>query len=917
MKKAFSLYHIKNNIRGIKIFLLVFLFLTIFIFIKNKKQTYINRATEHKKTPQLVLVLKNTVVAIGDKLEGKIILKDNNNLPLPNKKIVITYNSEWNYAEYKKTDERGEVDFFLEIENKTNRSGFCGSGGSRNLPSSYQLIAYFQGDEIYLPVIARGEFGVVNKERAVSSTSTQIVGDVPVYKYPKPTGLIYWGWDYQNLDPADAPEDLFKPGCQPGTTYKIGNNVAQCRNDPNKKTYYGPFGSLYRPSWESLAGENGPDLEKIEKYLNQAKQILIDLPDGKKIPKPVILGIHFYSDQDFTPNYIKNKVGGSYHLKPEGCEEMTIPKMCEPQWQEEYKNFIYALGNRFDKKLSAVLVSLGYDDEAVWVKNINNCDYKKALAPLCPETEFKKLIKKSIGWYRDAFPNTPVYLQGLHEDYQYALSLNPAVGMKTDNWTPSTGRWVYKSNSDINGESKLWLNHPHLPRGFESSYGAWFMDGEENYRRGVFAGTYWMLIGMLTHRPEFIDLHSDHFNAFLKIPYLSQFVNLQLGKNVFDTPVVWTVLRDLENGEKKEELDCWISGFYGDYMNYLYRRENLEANHTTTVSREELPTEAKYQHYTIPPVSPRYEEKKIPLTIAARKTNYSSGNNYMSFDIDNAWAYRQESVYTIGLVYLDLGSDKLILEYPNKQNEIVKKEITKTNTKKWILKHIVLNDAYFGDQLEGMTDFRIYNNKDGDEIVHRVEVWRGEISYKDEGEVNFFYNPVNTTNNTTNTQEGEGEINVINNIKLKINFKINVKNVTNQVVLPVKVIVYDNDQLIYKTDVSAEIKEDGYWKTSTDLKDIIFKKKYRIFLKPDRFLSKEVEVIFNQQEENLDFKDNIFLTGDINNDNVINSYDLGFIINNLESKNPEVIKMVDLNYDQVINTNDFTLALLGLIESNK
>lgn len=908
-------------IRPVFIIFSFFLLLIILFFKKNKKEIYIKKADEIKKPPRLILELQNQEIPIGGTLIGSVSLKDENNKPLAKKKIVITYNSEWNYADYKKTDPQGKVDFSLEIKNQDFRSGFCGRGGSRNYPSSYQIIAYFQGDEYYLPVIARADFGVINEGESPFFNIIKSNGEIPDYQYPKPEGLIYWGWDYQNIDPSDAPEDLLKSNCEPGTTYKINNNIFQCQNNPNKKTNYGPFGSLYRPTWRELVDINGTiNLKKIEDYLDKAEKILIELPDGRKIPKPVILGISFYSSEDYTPEYVKEKVGGSYYLKPEGCSvEVEIPKMCSLEWQEEYKKLIFALGKKFDKRLSAVLVSLGWDDEAVWVKNINNCDYKSVLASICSENQFKDLIKKSIIWYREAFPKTPVYLQGLHDDFYYTLGLKPPVGMKTNNWVASSGRWVYKSINDIYGESKLWINHPTLPRAFESAFGAWFMDGPDNYKKNVFAGTYWMFIGMLAHHPDFIDVHSDHFAAFLKIPYLSSFINLQLGKNVLNTPVVWAVLRDLEEEEKKEKFNCWQSGFYGDYMSYLYRRDNIPANQTRLVKREELPTQALYQLYTIPPTSPRYEKKMSPLTITARRTDQSSGNYYMSFDIDNAWAYKREGIYTIGIIYLDVGTDKLVLEYKDKEGKLIQKEIEKNNSKKWALKQFILEDAFFSDQLEGETDFRIYNNKDGDEIIHRVEVWKGKISYKDEENSNFSYIPISSTRPFTeptpfSVNESKKEERLVETT-LVLNFKINplLKNFSQKKLLT-KILLLDEDQLIYKKELFAEKNNNQDSLTTVFfLGRLIFGKKYQVLIKPDRFLSVKKNIVINQKEIELNINtNNEILIGDVNNDDKIDSYDLAFIINNLESKKPEVIKMGDLNLDGVINSNDFALILASL-----
>lgn len=670
-----------------------------------------------KKRTSLSLSLNKKIVHTNSSVRMETILKDDSNQPLANKKIVFTYDQGWNYGEYIFTDSQGRSSYSLSTANNINRTGFCGTRGSQNINATYTAFAYFQGDENNLPAIAYLDFKVASPEKYPEDSTPQTVNSRDLEELGtgviKPPPTIYWGWDHSNFDPNSPPDDF------------LNNN----QKISGQKSDYGPFGGIARRLWDEL-DEN---FSWFDNFVNQAKNYPVVLPDGQSISKPVILSVGFYNfEGDHTPQSVKDTVGGSYPLKPTGCPDtLETPKYCDPGWQEAYRGMVNRLGSKFDGKIGGVLISIGFDEEANITKNKSGCDYLKEIEKYCPYwSGYMPFLMNSFSWYRQAFPNTPIYLQG--SPFYADKALSAKAGYKTNGWAAQFENWTYSNIALYKGESGVWYRNPSLPHAHESRWDLEYTEGFEEANKGIYSGTYWMLLNMLSTKPDFIDFHQKHWGAFLKIPWLKEFVYSQLQKKPGNSPLVYSVLREVGDSMRKE-LDingCSISGVYGDYSFYLYRRENLADNATIPVKALDLPPETYDQPYTNKQTGDLVHEsgKNVTNTYSARRTDQSSGNNFMSFDVDNGWQFSlikpSEGIsYRVSIIYLDKGSDKFFLEYKNEAGELKKTEIIKTNTNKWIKKDVSINDGYFNDQLEGQTDFRINNNQDGDEVIHLVQIW--------------------------------------------------------------------------------------------------------------------------------------------------------------------------------------------------
>ncbi|MGB9593687.1 MAG: hypothetical protein ACPL7R_06090, partial [Anaerolineae bacterium] len=562
---------------------------------------------EARQESRLTLNLSpNESMRIGvSTLRMEAVLTDLNGNPLGGRKIAFTYNDEWNYAYYARTDAQGRATYDMPIVNDLLRSGFCGAGGFRNTASGYQAVAYFQGDAQYTGSRATGMFmvgsggdAIPTRMEIVSVPSQVSRGDSVTVRVrlldtqgkPLPAGRTIYFSGFYDQQSASTDADGYAQATLKASGAEHGNNtitavftgdIAQFagakydgsaanrvvwvaspprnvpkpppivywmydwRNvNPNDMPEYGPFGSMHFVTWDSIDG----DFSSLRAYLDKASQMKITLPDGQQISKPVILHVYFYGAQldgtviDFTPERVKKLIGGSYILQAPGCEKPQVaPKYDDPKWQEEYRKLIYDLGREFgnDPRLAGVVIGIGFDGEAVATKNMWGCNFEGELQKYVTQAEFEQLLLDAEKWHREAFPNKPIYLAGLPYNVDFGATLNPPVGLKTNIWHPNSGALTYKSNAERTGESVIWLRRPLLPRAGETAGGMHIMPGP--------AGAYWMFLAAMSHKMDFMDIHSDVLGVFAAIPGFSNFVNTHLGKNVETTPSVWIALREAQD----------------------------------------------------------------------------------------------------------------------------------------------------------------------------------------------------------------------------------------------------------------------------------------------------------------------------------------------------------------------------------
>ena len=103
----------------------------------------------------------------------------------------------------------------------------------------------------------------------------------------------------------------------------------------------------------------------------------------------------------------------------------------------------------------------------------------------------------------------------------------------------------------------------------------------------------------------------------------------------------------------------------------------------------------------------------------ARKTK--AGNPYMFFDIDNLFAFGEKNLIA-QLTFADIGTDNITVQCLNTLGGIVSNAHAKTNSRSWVTVDFSLPGCNLSNAMESGSDFAIYDNQDGYEIVHKVKV---------------------------------------------------------------------------------------------------------------------------------------------------------------------------------------------------
>jgi len=535
---------------------------------------------------------------------------------------------------------------------------------------------------------------------------------------------------------------------------------------------YGPIGSDVKEiSWYAVnPGPGNYNWTAVENYLNTANNQRVYLRSGKVIPKPVSVCIGVYSTgdppsgsswdmfKDLTPSWVYG--GGHGHIiegDGENCgKTAVVPKYDDPNWRNAYYDMVRAFGEEFgnDPRLTMVSICSGIDGELIDTKNWAGCSFR---GKINFGGHWREYVYKGAEIYREVFPNKPIYHMGTFQGYgilpaggyRGALEYNPPIGYKINAMTPDAAShwsWIRNGEEVFQGINSLMQKlYGQAPTAMESGP-AYFQNGE-----------YFAFLMGLSNRLGWTDTYRSWLDNKI---VTSGFVADHLGKTIEDTPDVWIALRD--TGHRLEgNPEYWAtSGKYGDYEYWLYRPENVRANmnaypdykggneinqniagnRTVVVNERDLPG-GQCDLADRPPESWK-----------ARRTNQAGGQNYMSFKVDDDYPAKKQnkSGYKITVTYVDQnqnsggGEDKFLIQYKKRGSDQVYSSAPATKTRRtesgalchnqdepipegeadycdwWQSHEFILPDAYFNNQMPGGTDFRIYNNEDGDEIIHMV-----------------------------------------------------------------------------------------------------------------------------------------------------------------------------------------------------
>ena len=506
------------------------------------------------------------------------------------------------------------------------------------------------------------------------------------------------------------------------------------------KPEWGPIGSVQFYLWEDINPAPGVyNWAPIDRGLAAEAALKVTLPDGREIPKPVVLQIFPYISSaagwqavfyDATPRWVYDQIDAANPENPRpvvygrkvghalrGCGTTAVlPMYDSPIWREAYYQMVRAFGARYGDhpQVTAVVINTGLDGETQPVKDWY-CSWETYLDQQAGGVRyhFGKFVSEAMAVYRQAFPRKPIFINnapggsGMRKaTSDYAATFTPPIGLK------NSSLWIDRDSHQGYGNFYgMWdlvnTYSQTLPIWLESAYG---LGGKEH--------RYWTWIAGLHYHPDAIDVHPEFLSQ--SEPEWLRFVVAHLGVNIQNTPDVWTVLRDAEY-----PLQSWgtggVSGKVGDWFFWLYRREEAPQSATERVWRENMPA-----------------AKEHVFSRQTRRTQQAKNQIYMSFDIDDGYPFVAQKpidveggnvYYNVYVTLLNIGNDTFALQYRNWNGDIVSQVKRKGpalgTVNDWVTVSFLVRDGYFNNNMPGNCDFRISCEGDGDEYIHMVRVAGG------------------------------------------------------------------------------------------------------------------------------------------------------------------------------------------------
>jgi len=189
-------------------------------------------------------------------------------------------------------------------------------------------------------------------------------------------------------------------------------------------------------------------------------------------------------------------------------------------------------------------------------------------------------------------------------------------------------------------------------------------------------------------------------------PAFKQYVENTLGKNVNNSPDVWTCLRSWNDWVVDPPFGLNGRTIVHNWERWLYQRD---------VSPEGL-TEDTYKalDFMFHDNEPVFE---------AKKTQHEKGSDYIYFNIDDHFVNGYQGSYMIKITYLDNFSGSWYLQYQSANNLYKNSEaIHNVGDNGWKTISLTINDAVFANGQNQGNDFRIYNGGKSDISVRFVRV---------------------------------------------------------------------------------------------------------------------------------------------------------------------------------------------------
>lgn len=442
-------------------------------------------------------------------------------------------------------------------------------------------------------------------------------------------------------------------------------------------------------------------------------------------------------------------------------------KFWSPEYQDAYRTFVQALGNRYrnDSRVEFIAIGTGLwgetrasdnvDDPATsakgltadtWIDTVNAITdmyinafsdgglRKRLLLQMAP-FQFVPRERKEFSIYAGD-RGVGLSYNGLFPDYNVAFACDRPL-------------YDYRC---AGAYDQLVPYNNRVPIGFETY----------SYMLPTTTDFYWGLINAMDKKTDYIRMSS--YTGWYLGPNdqpntawtnLMAWAKQWLGKNLTTTPSVWVAMREHRNpilyGDGGRETTSEYPQL-GNYNFWLYQRDDVpggrtipETNQATTLGQPVglglCPDGAPA---TLPPGMTSYPcyanayNSQLPADAKAwviRRTDQATSNPAMYFDIDNGYAYGDGNVVDVSVTYWDHSSDRWTLKYRDssgtEQTAIDPRTgnpwVQKNNTNSFLTVTFRLNNARLSDAMTGGTDFFVDSRSDtgandGNEWIHFVEV---------------------------------------------------------------------------------------------------------------------------------------------------------------------------------------------------
>lgn len=232
----------------------------------------------------------------------------------------------------------------------------------------------------------------------------------------------------------------------------------------------------------------------------------------------------------------------------------VMPAYSNATYQARIIQTVKAMGAEFDDdpRVIGVIISTGIDGESQPIKN-GTIAWQTIMDEQAAgqASAFNKWCKTLIPIYAEAFPTTQVWFDGApggnQRDIRYAVCVTNGVG-----WKHSGGRYDLDSAKGYGDQIGSWdpLDHRLVPNWIESAYGL----GDDWTK-------YWGWYMVLNFDPVGCDVHSEWFEQ-VDTTFLA-WVEAHIGRDLSETPSVWSVLRVMEYEKQTWTTSAGVQGVSG------------------------------------------------------------------------------------------------------------------------------------------------------------------------------------------------------------------------------------------------------------------------------------------------------------------------------------------------------------------